>query len=185
MGRPAKELSKHELHGTKRQVQETSGFVGGRPKFPKHLSAPARKIYKRTVALLEARQVLTEGDEQLIAQYAEITARWIEAKEGLLGNLFVQIPLLDSNGQLHFVERPNPRLKICREAEQQLVQIASKLSLTVADRERGKKTLHDDSSDEIVPGSIADCFPEFLQPQKEVIPFVPLAPEGAEPDEES
>ena|ERR1700683_157923 len=180
MGRPAKDLSKHALHGTKRQVQESSGFVGGRPKYPKHLSGPARKIYKRTVALLEARQVLTEGDEQLIALYAEITARWLEAKRDLLGNLFVQIPLLDSNGQVHFVERANPRLKICREAEQQLVQIASKLSLTVADRERGKKTLHDGKSDGVVPGSIEDLYPELLTPQKDVIQFVPLAPEKAE-----
>jgi hypothetical protein len=93
--------------------------------------------------------------------------------------------LLDSNGQVHLVERANPRLKICREAEQQLVQIASKLSLTVADRERGKKTLHDGKSDDVIPGSIGDLYPELLTPQKSVIQFVPIPPEGADDGEEN
>jgi P27 family predicted phage terminase small subunit len=185
MGRPAKSLREHELHGTKRQVKEPSGFVGGRPKYPKHLSAPAKKIYKQAVALLEARQVLTEGDESLIALYATVYARWIEAKDGLVGNLMVKIPLLDSNGQVHFVLRPNPLLKIATEAEGRLLTIAKTLGLSPVDRERTKRTLREDTRDGVVPGSIADLYPDLLPTTKDVIPFVPLPPETDDEETEN
>src|SRR5271155_5057028 len=180
MGRPAKSLREHELHGTKRQVKEPSGFVGGRPKYPKHLSPDAKKAYKHAVALLEARKVLTEGDESLLAVYATVYARWIEAKSDLVGKLFVKIPLLDSNGQVHFVERPNPRLKIAAECETKLLAITKTLGLSPTDRERSKPTADSGHKDGIVPGSIGDLYPELLTPQKDVLPFVPLAPETEE-----
>jgi P27 family predicted phage terminase small subunit len=177
MGRPAKSVHEHELHGTKRQVKEPSGFVGGRPKYPKHLSPDAKKAYKHAVALLEARHTLTEGEESLLAVYATVYARWIEAKSELVGKLFVQIPLLDSNGQVHFVERPNPRLKIASECETKLLAITKTLGLSPTDRERSKPTAGSDSekTDEQLE---AERLRDWFNKPKEISwrPPAPIAP---------
>jgi P27 family predicted phage terminase small subunit len=179
MGRPQKSARLHHVHGTESKAADLpSGFVAGRPKYPKHLSPDAKKAYKHACALLEARHTLTEGDESMLALYATVYARWIEAKKELAGNLMVKIPLLDSNGQVHFVMRPNPMLKIVTDAEGRLLTIAKTLGLSPVDRERSKQT-GINSKEEIVPGSIADLYPHLLEPRKEPIPFVVVAPPEA------
>jgi P27 family predicted phage terminase small subunit len=175
MAMPAKSALEHRLNGTKSHAKNQAGsFTGGRPKFPKNLSPAARKIFKRTVAILEARKTLTEGDELLLSLFATITERWLEATKGLTGNLMVKIPLLDSNGTVHFVDRVNPLLKIATESEARLVTIAKTLGLSPTDRERSKQTAIDDR-DEIVAGSIED-----IEQNANVLPFVPLVPTGDE-----
>lgn len=184
MGRPAKSTYLHKLHGTQSQAaaDKPSGFVGGRPKFPKHLSPAAKKAFEHAVALLEARHTLTEGDEVMLALYATVYERWLEAKSCLVGNLMVDIPVLDSNGQVHVVKRVNPLLKVATECEARLLTIDKTLGLSPVDRERSKQTALD-PKEEVVPGSIEDLNPEWLNPRADVIPFTPLPPSTEEENE--
>jgi phage terminase small subunit len=46
----------------KQNPQAKPAFVGGRPKFPKHLSPVSRAEFKRCVQLLEQRGTVTPGD---------------------------------------------------------------------------------------------------------------------------
>src|SRR5271170_373636 len=89
MGRPAKSQERHWLDSTKSQVGKTNGpaaFVGGRPKYPKHLSSVAKKAYKRAVQLLENRRTLVPSDEVTLELFASTYALWIQAKAECAGD---------------------------------------------------------------------------------------------------
>jgi P27 family predicted phage terminase small subunit len=181
---PRKDTATHFLHGTQPHAPKaTPTFQGGRPKLPAHLGKAARSEMKRCIALLEARGTLTPGDISILAVYAEVFSRWVVAKQALGNQLMVKTTIIDPHGKQVIVERVNPLLKIARECEQQIVQLAAKLGLTPVDRARSRQTDISERKDGIVPGSIADLYPELLTERKDVIPFVPLAPEAEETED--
>jgi P27 family predicted phage terminase small subunit len=184
MGRPEKSPQRHWLDGTTTQAKNgPAAFVGGRPKVPRHLSPIARRAFKRAVKLLEERGTLVESNETTLELYAETYARWIRVKTEAGESLMVDVSVTDNNGKVRVVRKLNPLLKLLAETESRLLALAKSLGLTQVDLGRCKRVADDTEKDGVVPGSIADLYPEMLLPQKDVLPFVPLAPEGAENEE--
>ena len=72
---------------------------------------------------------------------------------------------LDSNGQPHPQVKVNLRLKVCSDAERQMAGILNQLGLTPTAKDRAKPT-RGYAEEEIVPGSIADLYPELLVMKK-------------------
>jgi P27 family predicted phage terminase small subunit len=156
VSRPAKTIRQHLLEGTVPQGKpdRPSNFVGGRPRFPKHLCLEAKCEFKRVCQLLEARRTLTAGDFATLAVYAEVFARWIQAKAAIGKELMVEVTFTDSNGKAHTSQRLNPLLKVAENCEGRLLALAKTLGLTPVDREKAKPTKDIPDSDELVPGTL-------------------------------
>jgi P27 family predicted phage terminase small subunit len=175
-----KTLRQHLLTGTLPQGKpdKPSSFVGGRPKAPAHLSPAARQEFKRCVELLVKRGTVTPGDVATLAVYAEVFARWIQAKQQIGDQLMIETEAADSHGQVRIVQRLNPLLKIVQNCERQLLTIAKNLGLTPKDRESVKPT-RQNGDDDIIPGSLGDTNPELFGGKPKVVTqiYVPVAPE--------
>jgi len=161
MPRPQKSEFEHELAGTRPQTvpEKPSVFRAGRPQFPQHLTPVAKREFKRAVKLLEDRGVLTQGDYTTLSIYAEVFARWIQAKGEIhaLG-LMVEVEVTDNHGEAHIVRRLNPLLRVAQDCEKQLRALAKTLGLTPIDRDKvkqvaGAKTVETDPA--TVPGTVA------------------------------
>ncbi len=176
MGRPAKTIRQHLLEGTVPQgaPDKPSQFAGGRPKYPKHLSPVARAEFRRAVQLLEQRKTITPGDYTTLAVYAEVFARWIQAKTEVGDSLMVTTQVTDNNGTLRTVTRLNPLLKVVEACESRMLSLVKALGLTPVDREKARPTTGT-PKEEIVPGSMADLMPELLK-GKDPEPFVVMPP---------
>jgi P27 family predicted phage terminase small subunit len=163
MPRAAKTIREHLLHGTVPQgkPEKPSAFQGGRPKFPAHLSAVARREAKRIAKILLERGTCTPGDFAAIALYAELYARWVSLKENIGDEWEVDTVVLDSNGVARTVRRVNPLLKILAATEARMQSTFKSLAITPLDREKAKQT-SPNQKEEIVPGSMADLMPELL-----------------------
>ena len=178
MGRPTKSLNQHKLHGTPaRTADKPSAFVGGRPKYPTHLSPIARSEFKRCVKLLEERGTLTPGDAATLAVYAEVYARWIQAKREIGDELMITTQVTDNNGTLRTVTRLHPLLKVAEVCEARLLSLAKSMGLTPVDREHSKPT-QVNAGEEIIPGSLAD-----LRQRGEFLPLLVPTPTVAPPEE--
>jgi P27 family predicted phage terminase small subunit len=163
MGRPAKTIRQHLLHGTVPQGKpdKPSLYQGGRPKFPAHLSRVGRQEMKRLVRILEARGTSTEGDYAIAAMYGEVYARWISCLRQIGDDLMVMTTITDNHGTARVVTRLNPLLKVAQACEARLLALTKELGLTPKDRDRVKRTALN-AEEEIVPGSIADLYPHLV-----------------------
>ena len=177
----------HDLHSTKphdRTPVTPSMLVAGRPRFPKSLSAEARRVFKLLVKQLEARRVLTEGDGFLLQLAAELWDRRARAQAKLLEEGEVKLyTRLDSNGDAHQVEKPNLWLKVAAESEKQLVAILDRLGLSPIAGSKVKQTRPPESEFEEMPeGSVGWM---ILQGEKAAAPPpAPVLPEEMEGDDE-
>ena len=173
MARAAKTIRQHLLEGTVPQAKpdKPSPYKGGRPKFPSHLSPVARTEMKRCARILERRGTITEGDFATLAVYAEVYARWIQAKAEIGDSLMVATTVLDSNGAARTVTRLNPLLRVAQQCESRMLSLVKVLGLTPLDREKVKQTAS--GEEEIVKGSMADLMPHLLGNRQEASPFVP------------
>ena len=89
-------------------------MAADRPKFSKHLSHAGRQEFKRVVAILEERETYTAGDYAVVAVYAEVYARWVQAKKAIGDELMVTTQVTDNNGNLRSVTRLNPLSRLRR-----------------------------------------------------------------------
>lgn len=168
MPTPKKTIRQHLLHGTVPQgkPEKGSSYQGGRAKIPAHIVGVARAEFKRVHKILEDRGTGTPGDFATIAIYSEVFARWIQAKAAIGEDLMVTTQVTDNNGTLRTVTRVNPLLKIVSQCEAQLLRLTASMGLTPATREKVVPTaLNQDQ--EIVPGSIADLYPQLLKGNKQ------------------
>jgi P27 family predicted phage terminase small subunit len=163
MAREAKTIRQHLLHGTVPQgkPEKPSAYQGGRPKFPSHLSKVGRQEMKRVVRILLARGTATEGDYAVAAMYGEIYARWVELKRQVGAEYMVTTQVTDNNGNLRTVTRINPLLKILAQTESRLQSLTKELGLSPKERDKVKPTSANQAED-VVPGSMADKFPELF-----------------------
>jgi P27 family predicted phage terminase small subunit len=163
MGRPAKTIRQHLLHGSVPQgkPEKASVYSGGRPKIPSHLSPAARTEFKRACKILLDRGTSTPGDFVTLAVYSEVYARWIQAKQEIGDELMIETAVTDNNGTLRTVRRLNPLLKVAEACESRMLNLAKALGLTPMDREKVKQAAVN-ADEEIVPGSIAHLHPELL-----------------------
>jgi P27 family predicted phage terminase small subunit len=164
MARASKTIRQHLLEGSVPQTkpERPSVFVGGRPKFPRHLSPAARAEFKRCVQLLEKRGTVTPGDAAALAVYAEVFARWIQAKREIGESLMIETEFTDNHGVAHVVKRLNPLLKVAQNCEARLLALAKTLGLTPVDREKAKPTRPGGGKLEVIPGSLLDTNPELF-----------------------
>jgi P27 family predicted phage terminase small subunit len=117
---------------------------------------------KRVVRILLARGTATEGDYAVAAMYGEIYARWVELKRQVGAEYMVTTQVTDNNGNLRTVTRVNPLLKVLAQTEQRLQSLAKELGLSPKERDRVKPTALNDK-EEIIPGSMADLYPNLVQ----------------------
>ena len=140
LGRPRKSDALHALHGTKPHpstAKTESALTGALPQMPAHLTAAARREWRRVLPLLAARGSLTEADSAALALYCETHARWIVAKQDLEQNgLTVTTVVLDAGGNPISNRKPNPALKIAENCERALRGFLTELGLTPRSRER-------------------------------------------------
>jgi P27 family predicted phage terminase small subunit len=165
----ANSTAEHWIHGTTSEVGRTrpdrqavaSQFVSGRPKFPKHLGREARIEFKRVCKFLGARKTLSEGDFYTIAVLAECTVRWIAAKEALGTNFIITTTVRDKQGRETICERENPLCKIVENCESKILSLTNSLGLNPASRDKVKKLQTGAELEEVLPGSMADLYPEI------------------------
>jgi P27 family predicted phage terminase small subunit len=140
MARPQKSEEMHLLQGTKSEAQPRASNVrAGRPKYPAYLSKTARKLMKQACVELEARRALTSADGDLLAAYAVIRERWMEALEHLaIGGTVIATESRDKNGSIILRQKPSPWLLVAQTSERQFVAIAEKLGFTPSTRDRIK-----------------------------------------------
>jgi P27 family predicted phage terminase small subunit len=157
-------LAEHELAGTKAHYDTAAigRLVAGRPRFPKDLGKELRPVFKRLCALLADRRQLTPGDVELIRLYCFQHDRHsrnaaLLRQEGELCTYF----RLDSNGQSVPQVKTNLRLKVVTDAERQMAAILSQLGLTPVAGSKVKQT-KPNAETEVIPGSVADLYPELL-----------------------
>src|SRR5258708_6741943 len=162
MGRTAKTIREHLLHGTVPQGKpdKPSVYQGGRPKFPAHLSKVGRTEMKRVVRILLERGTATEGDYAVAAMYGEVYARWVELKRQVGAECMVTTQVTDNNGNLRTVTRVNPMLKILAQTESRLQSLTKELGLSPKERDKVKPT--GTAVEKVIPGSMADKFPELF-----------------------
>jgi P27 family predicted phage terminase small subunit len=157
---PRKTLAEHALAGTKPHYEvevRLSPIEGGRPRFPKGLSKEARHIFKTLCRLLQDRRQLTEADGETIRLYCLALERHQRATAALaLEGEIKMYERLDSNGQVHQVEKANLWLKVAEQAEKFMLSTLTALGLTMTSRDRVKQVKPAGADDEIVPGSVDD-----------------------------
>jgi phage terminase small subunit len=73
----------------------------------------------------------------------------------------LKMVILDSNGVAREVLRLNPLLKVAQACEARLAALSDALGLTPKAREKVKQTAVN-TKEEIVPGSVADLYPDLL-----------------------
>ena len=170
MPRPAKTLAAHALAGTTSEAKSISDsqIPQGRPKFPAGATKEVRAEFKRLCQQLEKRRALTEGDGRLLEVCAEATVCYRRAcatlhVEGEIRNYEV----MDSNGQPHQVLKENKWLKIRAQAEKTLIACLDRLGLTSLNRDKVKPAKPVADKLTVIPGSMADQFPEWFDEKGE------------------
>jgi len=161
----AKTIREHFMQGTtpRGKGDTPSVFKSGRPKIPAHLSKAGRTEFKRVCKILLDRGTSTEGDFATLAVYAEIYARWIQAKASIeTEGLMITAAVTDNHGKLRTVSRLNPLIKVAEGCESRMLSLCKSMGLTAVDRDKVKQTSVN-PKDEIVPGSIADLYPHLVE----------------------
>jgi P27 family predicted phage terminase small subunit len=156
---PRKTVAEHELAGTIPQWERTpekkdeDSYEPGRPKFPKDVPPKCKPLFKRLVAMLEARRVLTEGDSELLRIYCVAFDRHARATERLAvqGEICVY-SRLDSNGKEVQIEKPNHWLKVQENAEKTMLQCIDRLGLSPLNRTKVKQLAAIDALSKRFPG---------------------------------
>src|SRR5882762_2212893 len=142
MPRQALDAQTHFIQGTKSEAKPAApALPGGRPKYPKGISAEAKVVFKRLVKVLESRRASTPGDAELIHLYAiaHVRHQRAQAKLDVEGEVRVYTRL-DSNGQPHDQEKHNLHLKVAQDAERSMVACLDRLGLTPMNREKIEPT---------------------------------------------
>jgi P27 family predicted phage terminase small subunit len=114
-----------------------SNMAAGTPRMPAHLSADARKEWKRVLPMLLLRDSLTDGDATALSLYAETFARWCLAKKEIgERGITIEVTVLDRHGAPITSRKVNPALRIAENCERSLRSFLRELGLTPATRER-------------------------------------------------
>ena len=160
MAMPRKSDALHKLHGSRPHDRvDGTPVPSGRPRYPKNVTAEARRVFKQLVSQLESRRTLTPGDGHLLTLYATIWDRRERAQARLLveGEICAYTRL-DPNGVAHKIEKANLNLKVAEVAEKQLVAILDRLGLTPMNAAKVKASLPVVKS----AATPADTIEEFL-----------------------
>jgi P27 family predicted phage terminase small subunit len=139
-----KSVKNHLLTGVEPHwASPTDSIIeGGKPKIPQSVKEDSVALgeWKRITKLLSQRGVLTAGDSPAIELYALTYSKFLAARREIAAKgLFVDTPILDSTGTVHFSRKLNPASKIESQCATQLRQLLSHFSLTPSTREKTKQ----------------------------------------------
>jgi P27 family predicted phage terminase small subunit len=112
----------------------------GRPDVPADLSRAEREIWEAAISALEHRGTLTPGDGPALRLFAQLSAERDEERKNMESEGRVIVTQrLDSHGHGIVVRTTNPRLRIVRDLEKQLVSLLRELGLTPLRRHQVQK----------------------------------------------
>lgn len=142
MPRDRKSIPDHKLTGTRPEyVTPDSPLTPGRPRYPKNISADAKRTYKRLCAILEKRRSLTEGDCELLRLYALAYDRHSKAVAKLTLEGEIRMYERESKaGEVYEVEKENLWLPVCCAAEKFMRGCLADLGLSPLNRSKVKQT---------------------------------------------
>ena len=112
----------------------------GRPRCPKWILKEGQNVWKRLVEQLDNMGILTHADENALARYCQLWARWRKAEEHLKKFGMCQI-VKESHGYgkkqwTSTMRQPWPEVKIASELSAQLTKIEQTFGLTPSARAR-------------------------------------------------
>lgn len=114
---------KRPLNGEEPQI------ASGAPTCPRHLSAAARREWKRVVHILADAGVVTQVDRAILSLYCQAYGRWVDAENALAkGDLTEETP----NGMVV----QSAYLQIATKAMENVKRFAEQLGMTPASRSR-------------------------------------------------
>jgi P27 family predicted phage terminase small subunit len=142
MPRERKSIFDHKLAGTKPEwTSPDVSLTPGRPRYPKGISADAKRTYKRLCFILEKRRNLTEGDCELLRLYAIAYDRHAKAASKLAAEGEVRSYERESKtGDIYSVEKENLWLPVLTNAEKFMRGCLSDLGLNPLNRSKIKQT---------------------------------------------
>jgi P27 family predicted phage terminase small subunit len=118
-------------------ARPANACIAGRPAVPSDLTSAEKVVFKSTADLLEKRGCLTAGDADVLAAYARCAVA-LSAERSLLvteGHVHVANKL-DKHGNTILVHVINPRVRVVRDLESQLITLLKACGLTPSTRNR-------------------------------------------------
>jgi P27 family predicted phage terminase small subunit len=154
-----KSVKEHLLTGVEpRWTTPTESTIeGGKPRIPETVKADADALgeWKRISRLLRERGTLTRGDAPILEVYVLTYSKFLAVRREIAAKgFFVDTPILDSTGTVHFSRKLNPAVKIESECVIQLRQLLVHFSLTPASREKTKQAKTPQEELPFPPGSV-------------------------------
>jgi P27 family predicted phage terminase small subunit len=142
MPRERKSLADHKLSNTKPEwTSPDIALTPGRPRYPKGISADAKRTYKRLCFILEKRRNLTEGDCELLRLYAIAYDRHAKAAAKLAAEGEIRsYERVSKTGEIYSVEKENLWLSVLTNAEKFMRGCLSDLGLNPLNRSKIKPT---------------------------------------------
>jgi P27 family predicted phage terminase small subunit len=115
--------------------KEPDALEAGRPDAPEHFSEAERKVWDATMDMLEKRGTLTPGDGPALMLYVQ-TAVELRTERKLLDSegRVVIVSKLDTHKCEIKIHAINPRVRIVRELEKQLLTCLREMGLTALRR---------------------------------------------------
>ena len=101
------------------------------PPCPKHLSAEAKKEWRRISRELYTLKLLTAVDRAALAAYCQCWARWVQAEEELAKETTAMVVSTDKG-----YEYPNPWIAIANSALKQMKSFLAEFGMTPSSRSK-------------------------------------------------
>jgi P27 family predicted phage terminase small subunit len=135
-----------------RKADGPPALEAGKPEPPPHLSDAECEVWDTTLALLEERGTLTNGDGPALALYAQAVIEHRAEREQLkIEGRITVVNRLDKHGHNIVIHAVNPRVRVVRDLENQLVLLLRELGLTPLRRHQVRNTRQADGN----PGEAA------------------------------
>jgi len=150
------------------------GVVAGRPACPESVKSDPDALaeWKRLCRLLAARGTLSKGDAPFLELYCSTYSTWLAARAEIKARgLFVDVPVTDAAGEVHFKRAENPARKVEAQCVTAMRQFLAGLGATPVTRERAKPTKEVKKRERFVPGSVGELLADSEEeeaPQQEV-----------------
>jgi P27 family predicted phage terminase small subunit len=126
----------------RRAAKEAEQAEAGVPEAPEHLTADEKAVFTKAAEMLAARGTVTVGDGQLLALYAQAVVALRAKKERMEeeGGRVIIVSKFDRMQREIRIHAVNPRFKVVRDLENQIVLMLRELGMTPLRRDRVGKT---------------------------------------------
>jgi P27 family predicted phage terminase small subunit len=132
-------------------------FQGGRPPMPASIKQDpdAAAEWRRMCRLLAARGTLSKADGPFLELYCATYSEWLAARRELKEKgLFIDVPVTDNSGNVHFVRKENPARKVIAQCVTTMRQFLQQLGATPASRDKARPAKPDPQKEAFAPGTV-------------------------------